>query len=192
MHTEYAYEDQLKAIVASNPQVMGWLRDAQQLNLNEWCIGAGLIRNLVWDTLQGNSFQPPDDIDLIYFESLNKTKDRQAELAEKISRLSPNIKWDVTNQATVHLWYCNDLGQEFPPLNSILEGISTWPEYCTAVAVHLDSNDHLSILAPYGLDDLFNFKVRWNSKRASFNDFSNRARDKFNTIRWPKLILANI
>lgn len=166
---------------------MSWLSDARRLELSEWCVGAGLVRNLVWDTLQGNCFQAPEDIDLIYYELQTYKNNRQAELNKEIARISPAIKWDVTNQATVHLWYCDDMSQSYPPFKNILEGIATWPEYCTAVAISLDSSDQLSILAPYGLEDLFNFKVRWNPKRASYNTFLERARKKFSTSRWPQL-----
>ena len=38
--------------------------------------------------------------------------------------------------------------------------ISHWPETATAIAVRLSSNDKIEILAPYGLNDLFNLIVK--------------------------------
>ncbi len=46
------------------------LRTARQLTLNDWCLAAGFVRNLIWDRLHGFSHSSPlNDIDVIYFNS---------------------------------------------------------------------------------------------------------------------------
>ncbi|WP_278044437.1 nucleotidyltransferase family protein [Achromobacter xylosoxidans] len=51
------YEQQLFDLVETSEQLMAALRAVRRLGLPSWCIGAGTIRSLVWDTLHG--FQEP-------------------------------------------------------------------------------------------------------------------------------------
>ena len=37
---------------------------------------------------------------------------------------------------------------------------SYWPETATSIAIHIDASDNLDLIAPYGLNDLFNLIIR--------------------------------
>ena len=39
------------------------------------------------------------------------------------------------------------------------DAVSKFPEKCTAIAIRLDVNQNLEIFAPYGVEDLINFKI---------------------------------
>lgn len=85
----------------------------------------------------------------------------------------PSLCWEVTNQATVHQWF-PEQGQVVPALWSLEEGPSTWPEYATCVGVNLGDKGQIGVVAPHGLDDLFNMVVRHNPVRADLATYGRR------------------
>jgi len=170
-------------IISSSPEIMSLLRRARTLNLESWCLGAGVIRDYVWDTLQGNSYTKPNDVDLVYYDA---SSDDEKKLSTELNSIADGNLWEVTNQAKVHEWYVGEDGRQHAPFRSMLEAIASWPEYCTAVGVALSSNNDLSVYAPYGLEDLLSFKVRHNPLRAGLDTFKRRS-SKFSRQRWPLL-----
>ena len=100
------------------------------------------------------------------------------------------MNWEVTNQANVHLWY-ESRGQIVPPLRSLDDGISTWPEFATCVGVYTAADESVHVIAPHGLDDLFELRVRHNPSRASASDFRERVRSKDFLERWPRLTICD-
>jgi hypothetical protein len=61
---------------------------------------------------------------------------------------------DFYGREAVHTWYERRFGFPVPPVSSAAEGVATWPETATAVAVHLYPDDELEVTAPWGLRDL--------------------------------------
>ncbi|KAA8732826.1 nucleotidyltransferase family protein [Acinetobacter qingfengensis] len=163
------------------------LRIGRDMNFSSWCIGAGAVRNLVWDHL--HHYEQPSylsDIDLVYFdaeENLSIEQQHQKRITEK----SPDFSWEITNQAFVHLWFEQYFGHPVAPLHSLQDAISTWPEYATSVGVFLTPEDQLEIIAPYGLDDLFAMQIRRNPKRVSVETYRQRILSKCYNQRWPKV-----
>lgn len=47
------YEQELQKIIRSNNWFMGLLRAVRHCNPPDWFVGAGVIRNIVWDYLHG-------------------------------------------------------------------------------------------------------------------------------------------
>lgn len=181
------YEDRLCGLVRASQTLMGALRAVRSLGLSSWCLGAGSIRSLVWDDMHG--YQVPSatpDMDVAYFDT-DAPSGFDVQLQERLSSLFPAVVWDVTNQAKVHEWLVDASGQPVPPLTSLEEGVATWPEFATCVAVSLDQHDSLHVIAPYDLDDLFELRVRHNPRRASVLTFTERVRSKNFLQRWPRL-----
>jgi hypothetical protein len=52
------------------------------------------------------------------------------------------------------------LRNNHPKYSNTENAISYWPETATAIAVRLNSKNIVEILAPYGLNDLFNLIVK--------------------------------
>jgi hypothetical protein len=77
----------------------------------------------------------------------------------------------VVNQATVHHWYLNENAEKIKAYTSLFDAISAWPETATAIAVRLTENDLLEIIAPFGLSDLFELKLRWNPRLVNYETF---------------------
>jgi uncharacterized protein len=180
-------------LIAQDPWRMHALHIASTLNLPDWWIGAGFVRNCVWDALHGYSTPTPlNDIDLIYFAA-----DIPSEKIESDLNVMASL-WEVTNQATVH-----NFNQQAAYKNSI-DALSRWTETATCVAVTLgpqpiaglenlqiDGGFYLSLAAPYGVEDLVLGKVRFTphpeAKRHVYEDRV-KNRDWFN--KWPLLRLA--
>lgn len=101
----------------------------------------------------------------------------------------PNIHWDITNQALVHEWYRTDNGASIAPLLSIEHALSLWPETATAIAIRLNKQNQIECIAPFGLRDLFELKLRWNSALVSHAVFKQRIHQKKFLEKWSKLEL---
>lgn len=176
----------LIAMVRQAAWMMDALRAARELGLRDWCIGAGALRNLVWDHLHGHA-QPSSlaDVDLAYFDAgcLDGAQDAasQARLCEHL----PGLPWEVTNQAAVHLWFERYFGHAVEPLVSLHEAVASWPEYATAVGVRLHEDERIEVIAPLGLDDLLGMVVRRNPRRVSVAEFRRRTETKAYPQRWP-------
>ncbi|WP_338325861.1 nucleotidyltransferase family protein [Paenibacillus luteus] len=69
-------------------------------------------------------------------------------MQNELSNIRPDVPWEATNQAAVHLWYQNVFGYPVAPLESTEAAIYTWPETATSVGVKLLPNDDLQICAP--------------------------------------------
>ncbi|MED3624647.1 nucleotidyltransferase family protein [Neobacillus thermocopriae] len=146
------YEKQLIEIIKSDKYIMSILKVIENLHLNDAWVCAGLIRNKVWDILH-NTVTPLNDIDVIYFDASDTSWEMEKQLENELNVLLPNQPWTVKNQARMHL------KSGFNPFSSTYDGVAHFPETPTAIAVRL-CNKELEIMAPYGIQDLFEMKVR--------------------------------
>ena len=96
------------------------------------------------------------------------------------------MPWEAKNQASVHLWYQQRFGYPVEPLRSAVDGVATWPETATAVAVRLD-DDRFQIAAACGLQDLLQGVCRRNPRRVSVEWYHHRIHTKQVAARWPKV-----
>jgi uncharacterized protein len=179
---------ELEAIARTTPSLLRALEVAREVDAPDWLIGAGAVRNAVWDRLHGfTEPTPPGDIDLEFFDPADLSREHARDVEAALRERAPELPWEATNQAAVHLWFPDPSGAEIQPLRSSAEGVATWPETPTAVALHLDAGDRLTIVAPFGLDDLFAMVVRYNPARATVADFNRRVASKRFTERWPQV-----
>ncbi|AUH52733.1 hypothetical protein CXB49_19025 [Chromobacterium sp. ATCC 53434] len=183
----------LEALVRDAPWLMRALRAARGLGLADWCIGAGAVRSLVWDVLHGFVSTPSalSDIDLVYFDAEDLSPDREAALQRRLASEAPDLPWEVTNQAAVHLWFAGHFGYAVEPLPSLEAAVATWPEYATSVGVALNADDSLWVIAPHGLDDLFGMTIRRNPARASADVYRQRVAQKRYRERWPRVTVVD-
>lgn len=175
-------EEDIIDLVKSDKWMMDVLLEAEKLNLPEWMIGAGFLRNKVWDYLHGIKRVVADtnDIDLVYLDKENISEEKDYLLSDKMSG-TLGLRWEIKNQAHMHLRH------DHQPYKSTAEGISHWVETATCVAVTL-KNGELEIIAPHGIDDLVNLIVRPSPTRTDNLDlFYNRIEDKQWLLKWPKL-----
>jgi hypothetical protein len=181
-------EARLVALVRGSPVMMRALRAARSVNPPDWVIGAGAIRDRVWDHLHGfTRATPVKDVDLAFFDPVSLDGERERGVQRALTAQAPELAWDVTNQAGVHLWYPHVFGVEVDPLTSTSDAVATWPETATAIGVRLLSDDTIRVVAPYGLDDLFGLVCRRNPRRATREQYRRRVENKRIAKRWPRV-----
>ncbi len=146
------YENQLKRIVENDVYMVSILKTVEKLKLEDAWVCAGFIRNKVWDVLH-NIKTPLNDIDVIYFDNTDTSLEKEKQLEKELENLFPNQPWSVKNQARMHLI------SGFKPFTSSDDGVAHFPETSTAIAVRMCNQD-IEIMAPYGLQDLFEMRVK--------------------------------
>ena len=181
----------LEEMVSSYPLLMRALHAARAVDAPDWLIGAGVIRDLVWDSLHGRLPEPPKDVDLVFFDPCALEEEREREIRAALVDEAPEILWDVNNQARVHLWYEDAIGVPCAPLRSSADGVATWPETASAIAVRLTSDDRIEVTAPLGLDDLFGLVCRRNPARVTLEEYRRRVHRKRVAERWPLVTVAD-
>lgn len=179
-------EQQIILWLKQDDMRMEALRIAESLQLDDWCIAAGFVRNLVWDRLHDHPFPTPlNDIDLIYFSPLivNQETDEQIENA-LMARSS--LPWSVKNQARMH---CRN---NDAPYTSTRHAMSHWVEIETAIGARLASNGQVELVAPFGTEALFRSTITINPDHPKTTDFKQRIESKRWLERWPNLEVVDI
>ncbi|WP_409344434.1 nucleotidyltransferase family protein [Paenibacillus sp. MBLB4367] len=176
------YTDTFLELIRSNAEMMNELRMLRQLNLPDWYAAAGYVRNYLWDRLHGYEHRTPlNDIDIIYYDADETDERLEKQYEERLARQTGTAVWSVKNQARMHIRNGD------APYRSVEDAISHWPETVTAIAVRLEEDDRISFLSPYGLEDIFELRVR---KSPLFKDpayYEARAAGKNWRTLWPKL-----
>jgi hypothetical protein len=164
------------------------LRTARLVDAPDWLIAAGAVRDVVWDDLHGRDLTAvPRDIDLVVCDPLDLTEGRERAIESQLRAQTPDLPWDVKNQAAVHLWYPKRFGTEVVPFASSAEAVATFPETAVCVGVRLLDDDDLLVVAPHGLDDLLGGVCRHNLTRVSAAYYRNRLSTKNWGARWPRV-----
>jgi uncharacterized protein len=188
MDQDGAYRQQLSAFLLAHPWFRPILETVRSLDLPDWLVGAGVIRSLVWDHLHG--YATPTrlaDVDVVFFDPTDLRPEHDAEVQAHLRAMLPDVPWEATNQAAVHLWYEQTFGFAVPPLTSSADGVATWPETATSIAVRLHPDDTLEIVAPCGLHDLFGLILRRNPSRVTRAIFHQRVQSKQIVTKWPRV-----
>jgi len=147
-------EDYIISILEKNKTVQQILNQLQQQDESLY-LGGGVIRNLIWDNLHGyKKMTPIDDIDVIYYNKLCTSKERDKEIESKLHEKMSTYKWSVKNQARMHTINNDD------PYMSLYDAVSKWPETASAMLFRKDKTGTYDIVAPFGFDDLFKLIVR--------------------------------
>ncbi len=157
------------------------LQLARQLNLPDWYLGAGFLRNAIWDQLHQLPMTALNDIDLVYFDAsdINIAREQQAEAW--LQQQLPGYRFEVRNQARMHLLHGH------APYQDCADGISRWVEIPTCVGVRLQSNDQLSFTTAFGLAANWSLQVAMNPHYPRPAVFTERVRQKNWQQLWPQL-----
>jgi hypothetical protein len=157
------------------------LRAARQLGLQDWCLAAGFVRNMVWDRLHGYPQDTPlNDIDLIYFNAQHCDEKHDSHYQQHLSEVT-ELPWSVKNQARMHHRH------DHPPYQSSREAMSYWVENETAIGVTLSQEGDISVIAPLGTDSLFNLHISPNPRHGNPQVLLQRAQSKAWLNQWPML-----
>ena len=153
----------LAGFIADEPVLMDVLTGLRDLAIPEGLLVAGALYNLAWNRLTGRpGLADVSDIDVFYFDAGDLSYEAEdaviRRLAERFAHLPLPVQ--VRNQARVHLWFPAKFGvTEFTPLGSAEEMLGRYASKTHAVAARLDRNGKIDIIAPFGLDAIFSFRV---------------------------------
>jgi hypothetical protein len=185
---EAELETRLIELVHSSSILMRALRAARAVDPPDWYIGGGIIREWVWDRLHGFARRAPArDVDLVFFDPISLSSDRERRIQDAVTVQAPDICWDVTNQAGAHLWYPEVFGVELDPLRCSADAVGTWAETATAIAIRLLANNRIEVVAPCGLDDLFGLICRRNPRVVTVEQYRRRVQNQRIAKRWRKV-----
>lgn len=173
------YEKQLIEIVKHDVYITSTLKAVEKLNLNDAWVCAGLIRNKIWD-ISHNITTPLNDIDVIYFDTTDTSRKKEMQIEKELEVLFPNQPWSVKNQARMHLI------SGFSPFTSSYDGVAHFPETATAIAVRLCNQD-LEIMAPYGMQDLFEMKVKPTPFYQKSSEFHSIYVERIKKKKWDEI-----
>jgi len=175
------HEAQIKEWIRTDLERSKALEFASSLGLDDWCLAAGFVRNLVWDRLHGNEFTTPlSDIDLIYFNASDSREETDRHYEKYLKSIS-HYPWSVKNQARMHMRNMDS------PYFSTADAMSYWVEVETAIGVRLSQGHDLELVAPFGVESLFKNTITINNKRRKPKDFEARIKGKKWLEHWPNL-----
>jgi len=164
------------------------LSHVESLDLPDGWIGAGFVRNAVWDVLHGRTVDGSrlNDVDVVFLDPADASEERDAALESRLRALAPGPSWQVKNQARMHRRNGD------APYGSTFDAIACWPETATAVAART-VRGRVEVIAPYGVEDLIGMIVRPTPAFADkMHIYRERITAKQWTACWPKLtILAH-
>jgi uncharacterized protein len=186
-------ESRLTALIRSSSMLMRALRAARAVGPPDWLIGGGVIRERVWDHLHGLARPCPSrDVDLAFFDPVSLGSNRERDVQRTVVAQAPDICWDVTNQAAVHLWYPEVFGVELDPLRCSADAVGTWAETATAIGIRLLGDERLEVVAPCGLEDLFGLVCRRNPRLITVEQYRRRVQNQRIARRWPKVRVLDL
>jgi hypothetical protein len=160
-----ARRDELEAIIRADPELMRVLVLLRSLNLPQGWLVSGAIYQSVWNILcdlpRGHGIR---DYDLIYVDSSDLSFEAEDAIIRRAVTASRDlaIPAEVRNQARVHLWYEKRFGAPYPPLASAEESLRRYATKTHAVGARLERDGSLSVIAPFGLEDVFDMVMRPN------------------------------
>lgn len=181
----------LKDIIVSEPLLMEVLAGLRSLDLPDSWLVAGAIYNIVWNRLTGQpSLHGVKDIDLFYCDARDLSYEAEDFEIRRVAALFAHLSVPVElrNQARVHLWFPQKFGVEVAPLVSSEESLLRYASKTHAVAARLDENGALQIAAPFGLDDLFSFRIVPNP--VIENKVAHTAKAERAKRHWPQLTIV--
>jgi len=179
-------ENQLVNIMMTKNGFLDDLQYVNELKLPQCYIAAGYIRNYCWNYLSNYETSTPlNDLDVIYFDPDNLTYDQEIKFEQQLNAWKPQYNWSIKNQARMHIT------NHTIPYTSTLDAMRYWPETATAVGMRLVYKQNIEVIAPYGLDDLMQMRIRKTDLFTDEQYYHNRYQSKGWLSRWPLLQVIN-
>jgi hypothetical protein len=183
-------ETRLASILLQTPGLMRVLAVARRLELPDWMVFSGAIYQPVWNHLTGRPLEHGlKDYDLAYFDPVDLSYEAEDVVIRRVAEaFEPPLRdmVEVRNQARVHLWFEDHFGEPYTPLGDSAGALSRFTATAFAVGARLDADGRLTIVAPFGLEDLFAMRLRPNPSRAS-RGFARTVEGA--KRRWPEIMV---
>jgi len=161
-----------------------------QMLPDSWVV-SGAIYNTVWNVLTGRpAFTGIKDVDVFYFDDGDLSYEAEDRVIRRAlaSFQSLPVPVEVRNQARVHLWFRDRFGQDYSPLRSSCEAIDRFSSRTHCVGIRLDEKGKLDVYAPFGLDDIFAFRITPNRVLDNSRTHTKKAARALSV--WPELMVV--
>ena len=178
----------VEALLRASPRLMTVLETARDLALNDWLIFSGAIYQTVWNGLTGRD---PDyglkDYDLGYFDPDTGWDSEDAVIRRVRAAFTPPLddQVEVRNQARVHLWFEGRFGEPYAPIGGTAEALTRFVSPTFAVGARLEADGRLTLVAPFGFEDVLALRIRPNPLRPESAGFVRAAASA--KARWPEI-----
>ena len=175
-------------IVLADALVGDTLARAARCRLPDWLIVSGVLYNAVWNRLTGRpSGHGVKDVDLFYFDDSDLSYEAEDAVIRTAAGLFEGlpVPVEIRNEARVHLWFEERFGQPYPKLASSAEALGYFAARTHAVGLRLDAAGRPELVAPFGLDDIFSFRLTPNrvlDNRLTYEEKAGRA-----CQNWPEI-----
>lgn len=151
-------------IIGGDPVLMQFLKGMAKLGLPDPLLASGAIYNSVWNVLTGRPRHVGiKDADIAYFDPSDRTYEAEDRVIRRTQAYFADgpVPVEVRNQARVHLWFPEKFGLAYPELTCSADMLLYFATRAHAVAARLEDRE-IVIFAPFGLDDLFSFRLTPN------------------------------
>ncbi|MER8636324.1 nucleotidyltransferase family protein [Mesorhizobium sp. M1365] len=175
-------------IVSADPLIAETLSRVRVLGLPDWLVVSGALYNSVWNHLTGKpSGYGIRDVDLFYFDESDLSYEAEDSVIARAAPVFADLPLpvEIRNQARVHLWYPSKFGRSCPCYSSSSDSVRFFASKTHAVGVRFDTDGRLDLVAPFGLDDIFSFRITPNrvlDSRQTHEAKGARAREN-----WPEI-----
>ena len=186
--SEGPLEAQLEAILRRSQPLMQVLTTLRGLDLPDWLVFSGAVYQRVLNHLTGRDLDYGiKDYDVGYFDPSDISYEAEDRVIRRVATaFEPPLREmvEVRNQARVHVWFEGKFGEPYAPLSCTAEALERFVSPLFAVGVRLEDDERMSIVAPFGLDDLFAMRLRPNPRRRTAGFERTAAKAK---ARWPEI-----
>ncbi|ANM04958.1 hypothetical protein AMC78_CH02880 [Rhizobium phaseoli] len=152
----------LTSLILQVPELVKVLRHLEAMRLPDYLVGGGAIYQTVWNALTGRPrWYGVKDIDIIYFDDTDLSYEAEDRVIRSVLDVAGDlpIPLQIRNQARVHLWFEERFGFSVEPLTCSKDALLRYSTKTHSVAVRLAGDGQLHIEAPFGLNDMFSFRV---------------------------------
>ncbi len=193
--TIYEQNEKFISILKENKDLITILDYICELNLPNFYIAAGSIFQTIWNYYD----QKPlnfgiKDIDIIYYDPNNLSKESEKKLENKIiehfKALNLNYEFDIHNEARMHLWKKENENKDINQYKNSEDAIDQWIATVHSIGITKE-NDNIKVYAPYGLSDIFSKTIRPIKHKANSKELYDKKAeswqkrfDNLNIIEW--------
>lgn len=161
---ESFFQERFFEVQKHNEVMSEILEKSESLNIPQWAVGAGFLQQSLWNVFHERPLlENIKDVDWVYYNPNDLSEQSENLVSEKVRETFGHIplKFDVKNQARVHLWYEKKFGYTIPPYCNLEHAITTWPTTATTVALYQVEGE-IKWIAPFGFKDLVTMQIRPN------------------------------
>jgi len=101
---EVSAEKGIAQTIAADHRAMAQLSAVRDLQLPDWCIAAGFVRNRILDARHGHApRRAPNAVDGLFFDPMDTGRKREAAVQACLLRRMSDTVREVRNQARLHV-----------------------------------------------------------------------------------------